>query len=84
MRTVSTLSKTVCLNSPAAYFASVRANELSRIFFPMPSLVSTIFLRICLNLLNKSKHVRLDAAGPCSRDNLLSCKTGQVRCWRLA
>ncbi len=35
---------------PAAYFASVRANELSRIFFPMPSLVSTIFFRICLNL----------------------------------
>ena len=48
--TVSTLSYTVCLNSPAAYLASVRANELSRIFFPMPSLVSTIFFRICLNL----------------------------------
>ena len=47
---LNTLSKTVCLNSPAAYFASVRANELSRIFFPMPSLVSTIFFNIFLNL----------------------------------
>ena len=48
--TVSTLSNTVCLNSPAAYLASVSAKELSRIFFPMPSLVSTIFFRIALNL----------------------------------
>ena len=70
MRTVSTLSNTVCLNSPAAYFASVSANELSRIFFPMPSLVSTIFLRICLNLLCSSKHVRV----------LLRCPVSSLTC----
>lgn len=42
----STLSRTVCRKSPAAYLASVRANADCLNFFPISSLVWTIVLRI--------------------------------------
>ena len=45
-----TLSKTVCLKSPAAYLASVRAKALARSVSPIAVFVSTIFFRICLQL----------------------------------